>query len=373
MESAGLILKKEGSDHFYDRFRGRLIFPICDEQGRVIGFSGRLLDEDAKAAKYVNSPETPIFHKSKVFFGLDKAKRPILDAETAIVCEGQLDLIGCHMAGIQNVVAPQGTAFTADHARILRRYVEEVVLCFDSDQAGQNAAVRALDTLMGADLAIRVALVPNGHDPDSYIRQFGADAFRKVINDAQQFFDFYLNRLCTMYDPDSDRGRMSILREMAESVKKTGNHVLMDSYAQKTAQRLGVDPQAVRLEFRKVNHRSSYSSPIEPSGDVELKSSSPPPSAQEGWLLKIILLHEELVSWVGDHLDVNWLRHDAVRSIVQGPPAGFPAGIAICSFSMWPIVSARAPEKLGELVGPPCSSCTRSIARSLPRPKLRPY
>src|SRR5208282_2019420 len=113
---------------FYDRFRGRLMFPICDEQGRVIGFSGRVLSGDEKTAKYVNSPETAIFTKSKIFFGLDKSKRALLDAGFVVVCEGQLDLIACFMGGVQNVVAPQGTAFTADHARILKRYVDEVVL-----------------------------------------------------------------------------------------------------------------------------------------------------------------------------------------------------------------------------------------------------
>ncbi|HUA69247.1 MAG TPA: DNA primase, partial [Candidatus Saccharimonadales bacterium] len=122
VEKAGLILRKEGSDHFYDRFRGRLIFPICDEQSRVIGFSGRVLSGDEKTAKYVNSPETPIFTKSRVFYGLDKSKRAVLDAGFAIICEGQLDLMACFMAGVQNVVAPQGTAFTDQHARIIKRY-----------------------------------------------------------------------------------------------------------------------------------------------------------------------------------------------------------------------------------------------------------
>src|SRR5439155_2441184 len=111
-----------------------------------------------KTAKYVNSTETPIFTKGKIFFGLDKSKRAILEAGFAIICEGQLDLIACYMAGVRNIVAPQGTAFTSDHARILKRYVDEVVLCFDSDSAGQNAAVRVLDNLLAAGLAIRVAI-----------------------------------------------------------------------------------------------------------------------------------------------------------------------------------------------------------------------
>ena len=190
VEKAGLIIRKEGSGdaHYYDRFRGRLMFPICDEQGRVVAFSGRILSGDEKTAKYVNSPETPIFTKGKVFYGLDKAKRALLDAQFAIVCEGQLDLIACHMGGLRNVVAPQGTAFTNDHARILKRYVSEVVLCFDSDTAGQAAAVRVLDSLLASGLAIRVAAVPAPHDPDSFIKEHGAPAFHELDQERPGFF-----------------------------------------------------------------------------------------------------------------------------------------------------------------------------------------
>ncbi|MGH7968763.1 MAG: DNA primase, partial [Limisphaerales bacterium] len=252
VEKGGLILHKEGSDHFYDRFRGRLMFPICDEQGRVVGFSGRVLSGYEKTAKYVNSPETPIFTKSKIFFGLDKSKRALLDAGRAVICEGQLDLIACFMGGAQNVVAPQGTAFTADHARILKRYVEEVVLCFDSDEAGQHAAVRALDHLLASGLAARVAVIPTPHDPDSFIKAFGGAAFKELIDRAEGFFDYYLNRLCATNDVTTDRGRLVVLHQMAESVHKTGNGVLIDKYAQKTALRLGVTPDSVRAEFNKL-------------------------------------------------------------------------------------------------------------------------
>src|SRR5688500_5352647 len=208
VEQAGLVIRNPEKGTYYDRFRGRLMFPICDEQGRVIAFSGRVLQGDEKTAKYVNSPETPIFTKSKVFFGLDKSKRAILDAEFAIICEGQLDLIACYMAGVRNIVAPQGTAFTAEHARILKRYVNEVVLCFDSDNAGQNAAVRVLDSLAASGLAVRVATVPAPHDPDSFIKEFGGSAFNELIQSAPGFFDFYLSRLCATNDPASDKGRI---------------------------------------------------------------------------------------------------------------------------------------------------------------------
>ena len=313
VERAGLILRKEGSENYYDRFRGRLIFPICDEQGRVIGFSGRILSGDEKVAKYVNSPETPIFTKSKVFFGLDKSKRALLDSGYALVCEGQLDLIACFMAGVQNVVAPQGTAFTADHARILKRYVEEVVLCFDSDEAGQNATVRALDSLLASGLAIRVATIPPPDDPDSFIKTAGVEAFQKLVERAEGFFDYFLNRLCARNESHTDKGRLVVLRSMAKAVNKTGNGVLIDTYAQKTALRLGVHPDAVRLEFRKIG---KHAPPAEAGDEEELpKDSFVRPSPMELVLLKLLLDTDDHVDWVAKHLDLNWLENPLAREI----------------------------------------------------------
>ncbi|HXR04497.1 MAG TPA: CHC2 zinc finger domain-containing protein [Verrucomicrobiae bacterium] len=350
VEKAGLIIRKAGSapasgaavdasptadagdeaspatrggayaPHFYDRFRGRLMFPICNEQGRVIGFSGRVLAGDEKTAKYVNSPETLIFTKSRVFFGLDKSKRALLDAGFAVVCEGQLDLIACFMGGVQNVVAPQGTAFTDQHARILKRYVDEVVLCFDSDEAGQNAAVRSLDHLLASGLAVRVAVVPAPHDPDSFIKANGGEAFRKLVESAEGFFDYFLNRLGKLQDANSDKGRLAILRGMAEALHKTANVVLIDTYAQKTALRLGVSPEAVRAEFAKFKVQGSrFKVPESESGEpaLEPETEIPRPPAQEFWLLKLLLLHDELVSWAALHLDVNWISHPAASKIVE--------------------------------------------------------
>jgi DNA primase len=315
VEQAGLILRRQEGEGYYDRFRGRLMFPICDEQGRVIGFSGRVLSGDEKTAKYVNSPETPIFTKSKVFFGLDKSKRAVLEAGHVIVCEGQLDLIACFMAGVQNVVAPQGTAFTPDHARILKRYVEEVVLCFDSDEAGQNAAVRSLDSLLASGLAVRVAVVPAPHDPDSFIKASGGTAFKQLIERADGFFDYYLGRLCATNEVRTDKGRLAVLRGMAEAVHKTGNGVLIDKYAQKTALRLGVAPDAVRAEFKKLSRSKPRApEPVEPP--LEENPRPQPPSTQEYWLLKLLLRHDDLVEWAAAHLDPGWVQHALVRQII---------------------------------------------------------
>ena len=315
METAGLILHKEGTDRYYDRFRGRLMFPICDEQGRVIGFSGRVLAGDEKTAKYVNSPETPIFIKSKVFFGLDKSKRALLEAGYAIVCEGQLDLIACYMAGVQNVVAPQGTAFTGEHARILKRYVQEVVLCFDSDPAGQNAAVRSLDHLLASELAVRVAVVPAPHDPDSFIKASGGPAFKALIEGAEGFFDYYLNRLCTLQPTTTDKGRLAVLHGMSEAVHKTGNVVLLDKYAQKTALRLGVSPESVRAEFKKTR-APRPAAPAEEEAAPAAQAATPPPSREEFGVLQLLFQHEELAPWSAAHLQPVWLAHPLVRRIV---------------------------------------------------------
>jgi DNA primase len=314
VEKAGLIIRKEETGKHYDRFRGRLMFPICDEQGRVIGFSGRILSGDEKTAKYVNSPETAIFTKSKVFFGLDKSKRALLDAQSAIVCEGQLDLIACFMAGVQNVVAPQGTAFTDQHARIIKRYVDEVVLCFDSDEAGQNAAVRSLDHLLASGIAVRVAVMPKPHDPDSFIKNFGGEKFRELIQNADGFFDYFLNRLCSQNEINSDKGRISILRAMAEAVHKTASAVLIDTYAQKTALRLGVSTESVRAEFKKI---PAAKIPVEAESESAIQTESPRPSPHEFHLLKLLLLHDELVAWTALHLDLDWIQNPLAREIVK--------------------------------------------------------
>jgi DNA primase len=314
VELAGLALRKEGTNDFYGRFRGRLMFPICDDQGRVIGFSGRVLPGSNDERKYVNSPETPLFLKSRVMFGLDKSKRAILEKQFAVVCEGQLDLISCFMAGIQNIVAPQGTAFTADHARIIKRYANEVVLCFDSDEAGQKAAVRVLDDLLGCGLAIRVASIPAPHDPDTFIKTFGAAAFEDLLKKAEGFFDYYLNRLCKLNDIRTDKGQQAVLAGMAEAVQKTGDAALVDRYAQKTAARLGINALSALQRFKKVDTRSlpRQREDEEPPEDLSWK-----PNAHEFQLLRILLQNDETLDWTRAHLHLDWIQNALVRQIVE--------------------------------------------------------
>ena len=237
-------------------------------------------------------------------------------------------------------MAPQGTALTADHARILKRYAEEVVLCFDSDTAGQQAALRSFEDLLASGLAIRVAVIPQPHDPDSFIQENGAESFRKLIDDAPGFFDFLINYLCQIHDADSDRGRVNIVKAMREAVQKTNNPVLIDTYAQKLSHRLGVAADAVRMEFAKRKRTFQRVEPELAEEEIPIPEDElplPKPSPVEFWLLKLALFGETPVEWLESHLDLQWVGHHGVWEILQqhfaliaeNPDAGLPELLAV--------------------------------------------
>src|SRR5438445_2169369 len=227
----------------YDRFRGRIMFPIHNDVGEVIAFSGRLLKDEEGAAKYLNSPETPLFRKGNVLFGLHKTKRALIEADCAIVCEGQIDLISLFEAGITNVVAPQGTAFTENQARILKRFVDEVVLCFDSDAAGAKAAERSLDALLQNDLIVRVVELPIGEDPDSLVRREGKEKFENRVASAQDFFDYWIEREMEAADVSSLGAKMQVARRLAETVSRVRDPLMRGEIMSKVSARLGVPAQ----------------------------------------------------------------------------------------------------------------------------------
>jgi DNA primase len=243
--ASGLVKTKEDAaatpgQRSYDRFRDRIMFPICNDVGEVIAFSGRVLKEKEGAAKYLNSPETTLFRKGSVLFGLDKTKRALIEANSAIVCEGQLDLISLYEAGITNVVAPQGTAFTETQARMLKRLVDEVVLCFDSDAAGSQAAERSLDALLQNDLIVRVAEIPPGDDPDSLVRREGREEFEKRIAAARDFFDFWIDHQVAGVDLGSLGAKMQLARRLAETVSRVHDPLMRGEVASKVSARMGV-------------------------------------------------------------------------------------------------------------------------------------
>lgn len=243
---AGLRDQDRPSAGLYVRFRDRLMFPICNEVGDVIAYSARQLREDPKTGKYINSPETDIFKKSNVMFGLDRAKKAILKEKTAIICEGQIDAIACHEQGIENAIAPLGTACTTQHARILKRYTPLIVLCYDADNAGVKACERAFRELAPEGLTVKVAELPEGDDPDTFIKNNGADAFREKIAAAVDFFDFKIETGRKSGRFETIEGRTALTKECTDLIAVMGDHAARDQQINVVAAMLGTGSATLR-------------------------------------------------------------------------------------------------------------------------------
>lgn len=247
MLEAGILVSKEDNDRkrVYDRFRGRLIFPIWDELGRVVGFSGRTLDPTADRAKYINTPETGVFKKGHILYGLNLARRHLKEHGCALICEGQLDVIACHRAGLTNAVAPQGTAFTEAQARILRRFTDKVVFCFDADAAGLDAARKSLETAVMAELQAMVTLLPPEEDPDSIYRNQGAENLKQLVEQSQDGFDFLFSQTSQKHSPDTPEGKEYLVSTLLEIFAKIPQPVKRASLCQWLSQKTGVPETAV--------------------------------------------------------------------------------------------------------------------------------
>jgi len=241
---------EEGGGNLYSRFRNRLMFPIRNDYGEVIAFGGRVLDADVKTAKYVNSPETPLFTKGRVLYGLDKTKRDLIEKKAVIVCEGQIDLISAYEAGVRHVIASQGTAFTADQARLLRRFVETVLLCFDSDKAGQQATSRSLLALLAQGLAVKVVELPAGEDPDSLIRRDGSDAFLNRVATAKDFFDHALEQAEKKGELDDPAGKARLVQQLGPLLALVQDAALRESLLGRLASRLALPHPAIRAAMK---------------------------------------------------------------------------------------------------------------------------
>jgi len=320
---AGDVEQGQGHGRMYDRFRDRVMFPICNDVGDVVAFSGRVLQPDAPGGKYVNSPETPIFTKGSILFGLHRSKRRIIEERQAVVCEGQLDLISAFEAGITNIVAPQGTAFTARQAQILRRHADEAILCFDADTAGRKAAERAFGPLLEAGLVVRVAEMPAGEDPDSMIRTHGVEAFRERIAGARDFFDFLIDRYGAEFDLSTHTGRVRFAEAIAGAVSQVANPVLRGSVASKAGARIGL-PLA---EFRELlRNRKPGPSPRKDPSEAETAPRPQPPADPTVRELCLLALQ--------DPESYGWMRSQPWPSVLAGvPDAGLLGEILEADFT----------------------------------------
>ena len=224
LEQGGLLKRRENGDGYYDTFRARVIFPIRDEQGRVIAFGGRILPGGDSPAKYLNSPETPLFSKGRVLFGLDLAKKRIVETRTAIVFEGYADAVMAHQYGITNAVAVLGTSLTPEHAQTLRRLADRIVLLFDADAAGGMAAKRSVELFLRESVDVAVADLPPGTDPDEFLQQHGRDAFEQRIASATDAVSYYWRLMRRRFDADeSVTGRERALKEYLSTVAEARN------------------------------------------------------------------------------------------------------------------------------------------------------
>jgi len=302
-EDEGNSYSHQRGPHFYDRFRDRLMFPICKDIGEVIAFSGRVLSKEAFGGKYVNSPETPLFIKGNVLFGIHKTKRALIDKKAAIVCEGQIDLITAFEAGVQNVTASQGTAFTKQQALILKRFVDEVILCFDSDAAGLKAAEKSFASLFEAGLSVRVAEMPAGHDPDSLIRTEGADAFVQRIAEAKDFFDFQIERAVANPEFATPKGKAAFARKMAESVALVSDPLLREAVIHNVSARLEmpVAQFATLIQAAPKTNRWRTSRESDNDGEPEITEAAPrlaPMTNTTRLLCQLVLLSPEVRQWL---------------------------------------------------------------------------
>lgn len=246
--ASGLCAERKQGGGLYDRFRGRVIIPIADERGRVVGFGGRVLDDSTP--KYLNTPETVLFNKRKLLFGLDRSHRAIQQEGRAIVVEGYMDAISVFDAGVHNVVASLGTAFTPEHAKKLLHYAPEICFCYDSDEAGQKATIRALTIVRDTGARVRVIVVPDGKDPDEFIRKHGADAFRALVEKALPLVEYRLRYVLSHTNYDTLDGKVKALHEMMPVLAGIREAAVRSEYERRLAQTLMLDEGIVRSELR---------------------------------------------------------------------------------------------------------------------------
>ena len=253
VEKAGLIVKRENKDGFYDRFRNRIIFPIFNVNKHVIGFGGRVLND--KLPKYLNSPETPIYNKSSCLYGLHRARQKCRETETVYIVEGYFDLLALHQNGIQNSVATLGTSITTDHVDIIRNVIGKdgrVVLVFDSDDAGIKAALRSLGIFMNSEVDANIMSLPSGHDPDSYLFEFGYDSFLDIANSAKSLISFLMDALIEKYGLTVE-GKIRVISEMRETLASIDDRVARSLYIKELAERVGIDETAVLEKVRELS------------------------------------------------------------------------------------------------------------------------
>lgn len=251
MLDLGLISESRKPGQYIDRFRQRLMFPIGDEKGNIIAFGGRIIDKDSSPQKYLNSPDTLLFHKSRNLYGLHLARNGIRNADQAIIVEGYMDVISCHQHGITNAVAPLGTAFTPEQGRLLMRSTYQMGISFDGDAAGVKATMRCLDILSDLGCTARVIQIPDQADPDEYLKAHGKAAFEKLIEEAQELVMYKIARYMETTNTETITGKMKVVSMLLPDLRKMQSAVARESAIRQISIRLSVSEKAIWDELRK--------------------------------------------------------------------------------------------------------------------------
>lgn len=344
MMDAGLLSRSE-KGRVYDRFRGRVMFPIIDVRGNVIAFGGRVLD-DSKP-KYLNSPETPIFHKSRNLFALNLSKTT--KSGYFILAEGYMDVIALHQAGFDCAVASLGTSLTEEQARIIARHVDRIVISYDADGAGQAAAQRAIDILKKCDLQVKVLKIPGAKDPDEFIKAKGPDAFRALIERSEDHNAFRLEQIAGKYDLEDDEARVLFLRDAARMLAGIESSIEREVYAGRAAKMAGVTAEAMNVEVRrelgirrkrqKTAERREIRSPVgmaQPKDRTLAYADVKSAKAEEN-VLRLLFFDQKLMAGVEKKLPPPWFSAPVLRKIYERALALDQNGqmVDILSFEGW--------------------------------------
>ncbi|HQP10749.1 MAG TPA: DNA primase [Candidatus Omnitrophota bacterium] len=320
MEKAGLILAREKGDGYYDRFRNRIIFPILDTQAHHRAFGARAIKntdgEGSAGAKYINSPETPVYIKGQHLYGFHLAKQAIGQQDFVIIVEGYMDCIMPFQAGVSNIVASLGTALTVEQIRLLHRYTKNVVMLFDMDPAGESAMLRSLDTLIEEGMNVKVAALADGHDPDSFIREYGVEAFRKQVNEAQTLFEYKLGIMMKRYDVKALESKARISGEMLQTIDKFENDILRAGYIKRLGQALMVPEQALMAELKKVRQMT---------GEKKAFGKVSPPNTPvveqvrvvESDVLRLLLEEESFIAATKDQIAPGDFQDKRIREVIS--------------------------------------------------------
>lgn len=312
MEKAGLVLPKQNGG-YYDRFRQRIIFPIFDIKSRVLGFGGRVMhSSDNQLAKYVNSPETPVYTKGRNLFGLNLAKEAIRQSDCAAVVEGYLDFIIPYQQGVQNLVASQGTALTEEQARLLKRYTRNVVMVYDADNAGQMAALRSLDIFIEESMEVKIVSLPQGFDPDTFVRQKGAQELKNMIENAEGLFDYKFRILKSRFNASTPEGKARISSEMLSTIGRFKDAVLKAEYLKILAQQLDVPEYSLREELGKFKDNRP-----QPADSPLVKKTETVINPTERLLIKIMMEETRLVDYIRQHLEPSDFQGEVTSRIVS--------------------------------------------------------